>query len=387
MTIIQPSSKAIALLAMLCLAAAAVGVAPSLAAAQSNDSYVSVTNVTYSPETPAPGETFRVDAEIRNHAGDGGAFRINQVYATGQGTDTYFADDVGSIPPGSSTTVSLPVSFENPGTKTFTIRVLGSAPSNRGVVVQRPVTVRVVEETKPQVEVSTGTAMPGATRTVNVTVGNGKGSAVEQVAVSVASPAVEFDVQKRVTARIPAQNTTTFRFPATVDEAGRHPVDVQLAYVEDGDRRFVNRSLRADFGAPANPGEITLTGVDAVARGGTLELSATASNVGTTDVEGVVVSIGNRSDVGSADYFVGSVEGSDFSSFTLTAPVTGNVSSVPVEVRYLVDGVERTDTTSVPVRQVRVTPTTQDGGGPPVVPIVAVVGLLIVLGLVYRWRR
>jgi cobalamin biosynthesis Mg chelatase CobN len=161
---------------------------------------------------------------------------------------------------------------------------------------------------------------------------------------------------------------------------------VELAYTRDGVRREVTRSFRPAFGAPANPGEITLTGVDAVSQGGSLELSATASNVGSTEVESVVVST-NGSDVGRADYFVGSVDGSDFASFTLSTSVSGNLSTVPVQVSYVVDGAERSYVTEVPVQQAAPEPQPSGGGGLPVVPIV---GGVVVLGLLvagYRYLR
>jgi hypothetical protein len=384
----QPSSKVILSLLLLCVSLVGVGATVQPAAAQSaSSSYVSVTNVTHTPETPTTGESFEVRTVIENHAGNGGPLEVTEVYVSGQGPNRYIADNLGSLPAGSSMPVTLPVTVDEPGRHTFTVNVRGVNPSGKPVVIQHPVTVNVVDETEPQIELSTQAAVPGAARSVNVTVGNGRPSALKQVAVTVSSPAVEFEVRKRVQAQIDAQNTTTFQFPATVGEAGRHPVDVEVTYTDDGDRRRLTQSFQPEFGAPTNPGEITLTGTEAVAQGGTLELSATASNVGTTEVEGVVVAIGDANHVGSADYFVGSVEGSDFSSFTLSTGVTANVSSVPVRVRYLVDGVERTYTTEVPVERVPVSQPVQHDSGPPLVPIGAGVVALVCLGVVYRWRR
>jgi VCBS repeat-containing protein len=392
----QPSPRALLLATLVCLSLVALGPSVTPAAAQSQTqpqpqsgaSYVSVTNVTHTPQTPTTGEPFEVRTVVENHAGNGGPFRINEVYVTGQGRDTYVADDLGSLPAGSSMPVTLPVTVDDPGRHTFTVVVHGTNPSGGPVVVRHPVTVQVVEETDPQVELSTQTAVPGATRPVNVTVGNGQQSALEQVSVTVSSPQVDFELRRRVQAEVGAGNTTTFRFPATVTEAGRHPVTVQLQYTDDGERYRQNQTFRAHFGAPQSPGEIALTGTDAVVQGGTLELSATASNVGTTEVQGVVVSVGGGNDVSSADYFVGSVEASDFSSFTVTTAVAGNVSSVPVEVRYLVDGVERTYTTDVPVeRAAPAGPPAPERSGPPLLPIAAGVGVLLLFGGAYRvWR-
>jgi len=244
---------------------------------------------------------------------------------------------------------------------------------------------------RPQVELSVQDAVPGATRPVNVTVANGLDRDVRQLRVVASSPTAEFAVAERVRADLSAGEDATLRFPARVEEAGSHPVNVTLLYTDEGVRRRMTRTFDASFGAPTNPAEIDLTGAEAVATGGSVEISATAGNVGSTDAEAVVVSVGDAPEVGSADYFVGSVDASDFASFTLRTSVTGNVSSVPLQVRYVVDGVERSYTTEVPVERAAVGPPDRGGGGGggglPVVPIAGVVVLVVVGAIAYRtWR-
>lgn len=241
---------------------------------------------------------------------------------------------------------------------------------------------------RPQVELSVQEAVPGATRPVNVTVANGLDREVRQLRVVAASPEAEFEVTERVRANVSAGEAVTLRFPASVEAAGTHPVNVTLAYTDEGVRRRVTRTFEASFGAPPNPAEVTLTSVEAVSTGGTVEISATAGNVGSTEAEAVVASVGNASEVESADYFVGDVDASDFASFTLRANVDGNVSSVPLEVRYVVDGVERTTTTEVPVeRRVVDRPAPESGGGFPVVPVVGLAVVLVLGAVGYRkWR-
>ena len=241
---------------------------------------------------------------------------------------------------------------------------------------------------RPQVEVSVPDAVPGATRPVNVTVANGLDHEVRQLRVVAASPTASFEVEERVRATLAAGEDVTLRFPASVDEPGTYPVNVTLAYTHDGVRRRVTRTFRPAFGAPANPAEVTLTGTEAVAADGSIEISATAGNVGSTAADGVVVSVGDAPDIGPAEYFVGSVDASDFASFTLRTSLAGNVSSVPLEVRYVVDGVERTYTTEVPVERRTVRRPERGGrGGLPLVPAAGAVVLLAVLGVGYRvWR-
>ncbi|MFB6122690.1 MAG: CARDB domain-containing protein [Haloferacaceae archaeon] len=348
-----------------------------------------MTNVTHTPQTPTAGETFEIEVTVQNYEGSGTAVTINEIYAGPLGSDTRVADDLGTLAPGASMTVTLPMTIDETGWHTLSVKVNGVGNHGGVVTIRHPVTVHVVEEHRPQVEVSAAEAVAGARRPVNVTVANGGTADIQQVSVDVASPRVNFSLDRRVRARLAAGNATTFEFPATVAENGKYPVNVTVHYTENGDRKSISRTLQAGFDSPGAPGEVALTGVDAVARGGTLELSATASNLGTSSVEGVVVSVAETETVDSADYFVGSVDASDFSSFTLTTTLRGNVSSVPVEVRYVVDGVERSYTTEVPVeRAVVQRPHPADGGGgPPLIPIAGAVAVVVVGVLVYRWRR
>lgn len=384
-----PSAGAVVVLVVLCLVPTAVGVATvSRGVGAQSSPAVTVSNVTHTPTTPAAGQTFEVSVRIENHESATGSVQLTEVYVRGLDS-SYVADDLGTLSPGSSTVVTLPVTVESPGWTTFSVHVNGRGGSSGSVNVRHPVTVHVVAPQRPQLELSVQDAIPGATRSVNVTVANGATTDVRQVAVDVSSPTVQFDLARRVQARLSAGNTTTFHFPASVAESGSHPVNVTLHYTENGDRHRLSRTFRTAFDGPANPGKIRLTGTDAVAHGGSLELSATASNVGSTPVDGVVVSIDGGPRVSSADYFVGSVDGSDFSSFTLTTSRSGNVSSVPVTVRYVVDGVEKSSTTDVPVDRASGGSPDRSGarGGPPVVPIAGIVVVLVVLALGYRWRR
>ena len=239
----------------------------------------------------------------------------------------------------------------------------------------------------PQIALSVQDGLPGAQRSVNVTVANGLNSDVRQLSVTASSPEADFAVAERVHSSLVANETTVFSFPASVAERGRYPVNVTLSYTRDGVRRRVTDQFSASFDAPPNPAEITLTGTEATLRGGTLEISATASNVGSGVAESVVVSVGDSQAVESTDYFVGSVDPSDFSSFTLNTGVSGNISTVPVRVEYVVDGARQSVTTDVSVERnvIRRPETSGGGGGLPVIPI-AVVLVVVAAVVIYRRR-
>jgi hypothetical protein len=188
-----------------------------------------------------------------------------------------------------------------------------------------------------------------------------------------------------VTSRLTAGETTEFRFPARVAESGTYPVTVTLNYTDGGTRKQVTERFDAAFDAPANPGAVELTGVEAVDRGGRVEITATASNVGSDEVKSVIVSTAESENVDRKKYFVGSIDASDFSSFTLTPTVAGNVSSIPVEVSYVVDDVRRNVTTEIPVRQAASPDRSTQQGGLPILPILVVVALIVAV-VIYRRR-
>ena len=90
------------------------------------------------------------------------------------------------------------------------------------------------------------------------------------------------------------------------------------------------------------------------------------------------------------EYFVGTVPASDFVSFDLTARIDDDVTSVPVRVTYLADGVERSEDVSVPYEPPETVAGESDGGGGlgllgSVVLLVAVVA--VAAGGVLWWRR
>lgn len=233
-------------------------------------------------------------------------------------------------------------------------------------------------------------AMPGAETTMNLTLANGLDRSLRQFEVQVEAEGVSFQQRRRVGTGFQSGAQRAFSFDVSRPDSGTQPVDVTVTYTTaNGIEGQVTETLETTFSAPSNPGEVRLTGVDAVTRGGSLEVSATASNVGSTDVEAVVVSVADSSAVAGADYFVGGIESSDFATFTLTTGVTGNVSSVPVEVSYVVDGVEQTLTSEVSVDQTAAQmPDGNTGGNSSGLQLVVIVVLAVVLGVVaVIWRR
>ena len=154
-------------------------------------------------------------------------------------------------------------------------------------------------------------------------------------------------------------------------------------------------STAGSFDYRPRQGAMRVTGVDlSFAEDGTLQISGNAGNTGRAEVTGVVVSVGDTEHVTPAypqrDYFVGTVEGSEFAPFDLTAEVDAdNATTVPVEVSYVVNGVERTQTVELPYDRGLEPPERQRGvqlpGGAAVVALAALVGVPAVV-LLWRYR-
>jgi hypothetical protein len=239
----------------------------------------------------------------------------------------------------------------------------------------------------PQLAVRTESAVAGAWRTLSVTLANGMTEDVRQVSLSVESASVELRESQRVTSTVAAGAERTFDFEARVDEPGSYPVTVTLEYVDsDGRLQSVSRTVQADFTAPENPGAVSLTGVSATRTGDTVSISGSAVNLGSETVSSVVVSVADASNVEPAqpqpEYFVGTVEGSDFVSFDLNARLTGNRTTVPIEFTYVVDGVTRSASTTVEAGPPPATP--EDGGGGGILPAVGL-GAMLVLAVGGVW--
>lgn len=138
----------------------------------------------------------------------------------------------------------------------------------------------------------------------------------------------------------------------------RGEIDVAVTY-RLGDR---TRRSATTYDHRPSTAAIALTGVDMERDGNRINVSGNAGNTGDAPVTGVVVAVGTAEGVNPTypqrDYFVGTVEGSEFAPFELTATVAENASTIPVEVTYRVNGEQRMERTELPVEA----PPEDDGG-------------------------
>jgi len=425
------------------------------ATASTQSSYVSITDVTVTPDDPAPGETITLRSTVRNLEGSGAALDITAVAITRSDTrginELTRIEDLGTLSPGSSLTVPQTVSFEEPGTKRLRVEVYGIDENDQSVQVQYPVVVRVTDE-HPQFEIEINETVASTTGQGRITVANGLTSDARNVRISATSDELDVTGGTTVLPTLASGDTATSSFSYEADQPGTYFVDAELSYTIDGSQtrsvretvpvevepfrenvvleatraeagsstvavdvfnrgnvpienvtisgtspnatlpqRFlgevpaqsaeslaVNTSLdteqatirmraQYDVGSSSGvvtdgvtvestPGQIDLTGVDVRREAGRLQVTGSASNLGLTTANSVVVRVQDTDQVTPAaptrEYFVGSVPESDFVSFEVYARTEGNVSTIPLEVSYLVDGERETRTVEVPYRAV-----------------------------------
>lgn len=381
-----------ALPVLLVLALAATALAPATAGGQT---FVSM-SATTDPAQPTVDEAFAVDVRLESGASTDGVYEVENVtvYA---GTDADAAS-LGSAEPDArlvrDTVRSIRVDgLELDDAGVHTLRVEATLVDGDGD--EHVVTTRVhtrVYSPEPLVQVDAATAVPGAWRQVNLTVANRLDAPIRGVSVRIASEDVHFAESERVAASIQGNTDRVLQFRATTEEAGVHDLTVTLTYEDpDGQFREVSRTVSADFTGPSSPGEIRLTGVSVgPADGGGVEVSGSAANVGSQPVDSVVVAVADAENVRAVqpqpEFFVGTVEGSDFASFSVNARLSNNRTTIPLEVTYRVDGVERTTTRTVTYEGPS-EPAGAATGGEGGFPVTLAIGAVVLLGLVAGvWR-
>ena len=219
--------------------------------------------------------------------------------------------------------------------------------------------------------------------------------------VSVRGTSTGATVQRALVSRVAPGDSRTVRLNATLSRDSA-AVDIEATY-EIAQR---TGSTTASTALTQSPGRIGLTGVEVVPEGGQLRISGTASNLGSTDAESVLVSVVETERVTPAspnpEIFIGPVPASDFAAFDVYATTEGNVSTVPLRVSYLVDGERRNQTVEVDTASASRSLAVQqqeasgdggsggnDGGGGGIL-VPAAIGVVVVLAvvavMVRAWR-
>jgi hypothetical protein len=291
---------------------------------------------------------------------------------------------------GDAVTSGFDIEADEPGTHELTASVRYTTGDG---------TVRTVTETfdvetdavtdRVSLDVSSDQAADSQALVVDVL--NQGNAPVTNVTVRTASP--NATGRQALVGRVPDGESRTVRLNTTLS-ADRATVDVSATY-DLGNRQG---QAAATTTLSQTPGTISLTGIEVVPENDRLRVSGSASNLGTTDAESVLVSVVDTGRVTPSEpareFFVGTVPASDFVSFDVYATADRNVSTIPLEVSYLVDDDRRTRTVDVDATAAmaelaaRERASRDQSGGPPLVPVAvgAVVVVVVVALAVRAWR-
>ena len=116
------SRRTLGVLAMVVFSVVA-GVAVPAAAANTD---VAIDGVSLSVEQPAPGESFTLTTTISNLESSNGSVEVTDIYVreAGSGRDLARIEDVGSIARGSTRSIPLTVSIDEPGEKRLVVNAV-----------------------------------------------------------------------------------------------------------------------------------------------------------------------------------------------------------------------------------------------------------------------
>ncbi|MFC7131149.1 CARDB domain-containing protein [Haloferax chudinovii] len=368
---------------------------PSAVSAQSGQ--IVVNSTTVEPSEPYVGESVTVRATVSNFESSSGGVNLREVTLRSGGSIVAEANKLGTLGPGGSVDVPLSTTFTSPGEKQLTVHVSGRHENGNVINVEYPVIVEVEER-----DVRAGLSVTEQTNdSVNVELtnyGNTNLSGVEIVA-----SVNDSEVARRYTSNLDPDTNRSVVFD-TADMSDQ-VVLFTATYTVDGET--YTTSLSKELDDDSVPGEIQLTSIETTRSAGSVTIQGDAANIGNTDASSVLLTVKETANVShgspSGGYFVGRVEASEFATFDLTAQFSGEPTTVPIEVSYIVDGDRVTTTQEVPLdaggtaavadgpqsNQGPGSNESSSGGSQLPVPVIGGVLVVVVLGGVgiYRWRQ
>jgi len=359
---------------------------------------VHISDVSVSNDEPVTGETVTVTAEVSNLETSNETIDIKRVQVRkSNSAKTYRrVEDIGSLAPGGSVSVPMTVSFNNPGMKSLTVYVLVQGENGGTEAYEYPVSIEV-SELNINADLSVTTDDNKSTAVEFTNYGNVNVSDIELTAT-----ADEETIAQKYLFETEPDTSRSVAFDT--EGLNGEEVTVTATYTAQEETYTATTTHVVDY--PLS-GEIRLTSIEITQSGSGVTIQGDSANIGNTDAESVLVSVEDTDSVSPTsplgDYYIGTVEAGEFSTFELTAEVEGSTSSVPVEIMYIVDN-DRVTTTqlvdvspgsSSAVRSSQTTDTTtgqepSGGSGLPVTSISAVLAVLVVsiVGFgIYRWRN
>ncbi|WP_148415082.1 hypothetical protein [Haloferax sp. KTX1] len=368
-----------------------------ISAVSAQSGQIVVNSTTVEPDDPYVGESVTVRATVSNFESSSGGVDLKEVTLRSGGRIVAEANNLGTLGPGGSVDVPLSTTFTSTGQKQLSVHVSGRHENGNVVNVEYPVIV-TVEERDVRAGLSVGDQTNDTIEVELTNYGNTDLSEVEIVA-----SVNDSEVARKYTADLDPDTNRSVVFDTA--DLSDQVVQFTATYVVDGET--YTSSLSEEIDDESVPGEIQLTSIETTRSAGTVTIQGDAANVGNTDASSVLLTVKETANVShgspSGGYFVGRVEASEFATFDVTAQLSGEPTSVPIEVSYIVDGDRVTTTQQVPLDASGTAPVaggpqsdqgpgsneSSSGGSQLPLPIIGGVLVVVVVGGVgiYRWRQ
>jgi hypothetical protein len=230
--------------------------------------------------------------------------------------------------------------------------------------------------------------------TITVDVVNMRSNEVSGVIVVPDGNDVTFTPSEVFVGTITAGNksTATFTLNTLGSEEGTKDISFSASYF-NGDN--LHQSNDADITINViRQSPLILTGIEVVHTGNSYTITGDLNNVGTTDAKNVVISVVGSDGIEPvqpyANYFVGTLEADDFSSFELSARITsGDIKSIPVLIEFRnTDNAYSSLTESISLEDSGSAVGGSEGGISSTVLIVIGLASIVIIGIIgYSWKK
>ena len=229
--------------------------------------------------------------------------------------------------------------------------------------------------------------------TITLDIVNTRANDVSSVIVTSVGDGVVFTPSEVFVGTITAGNksTATFTLDTMGSSSGVKDVSFSASYF-NGDNLHSSAEMSTTINV-VEQSSLLLTAIEIEDIGTKYTITGDINNVGTTDAKNVMVSVVESDDVEPiqpyANYFIGTLEADDFSSFELSARVSGDITSIPVLIEFRnTDNAYTSITETIDLGSNSIIGSGSSDGMSPIVIGAIVISAIAIIGIIgYSWKK